>query len=248
MGRLRRYSDVATVGTVGHEFKHESCYKSTFGFVEPTATGIRMRRASSNRAAPESPSQLFDAGYYRRFYTDPRTRVTTPEEISRRAALLAAVMRHLELPVRRILDAGCGLGLMRTGLLHAFPEARYVGLEVSEHLCKQRGWVQGSIAKFKSRVPFDLVICNDVLQYLTEREAASALANLGRLCRGALYFHALTTEDWQRNADTRCSDGQVHFRNAQWHRSRLARNFRFVGFGIHVRRGLPVFQWQLERP
>jgi O-methyltransferase involved in polyketide biosynthesis len=123
-----------------------------------------------------------------------------------------------------------------------------VGLEVSEHLCRQLGWVQGSIAAFKPRAPFDLVICNDVLQYLPEREAAAALANLARLCRGALYFHALTTEDWQRNADTRCSDGAVYFRSAEWHRRRLARSFRFVGFGVHVRRGLPIFQWQLERP
>jgi len=207
-----------------------------------------MRRASSNRAAPKSTSQSFDAGYYRRFYVNPRTRVTTPEESSRRAALIAAVVRQLELPVNRILDAGCGLGLMRAGLLQAFPKADYVGLEVSEHLCKRLGWVRASIAKFKSRVPFDLVICNDVLQYLADREAAGALANLGRLCRGALYLHALTTEDWQRNADTRCSDGAVHFRSAQWHRQRLSRNFQFVGFGMHVRRGLPIFQWQLERP
>ncbi len=207
-----------------------------------------MRRASSKRAAPKSSSSSFDAGYYRRFYMNPSTRVTTPEESSRRAALIAAVVRQLELPVNRILDAGCGLGLMRAALLQAFPEAHYIGVEVSEHLCERLGWVQASIARFKSRVPFDLIICNDVLQYLGDREAASALANLGRLCRGALYFHALTTEDWQRNADTRCSDGDVYFRSAQWHRQRLARSFRFVGFGIHVRRGLPIFQWQLERP
>jgi predicted TPR repeat methyltransferase len=197
---------------------------------------------------PHKSTHSFDAGYYRRFYIDPRTRVTTPAERARRVALIAAILRQLEVPVRRILDAGCGLGLMRPALQRAFPKARYVGLEVSEHLCQQRGWIQGSIAEFTARSPFDLVICSDVLQYLPAREAAAALANLARLCRGALYFHALTTEDWQRNADTRCSDGNVYFRNAEWHRRRLARGFRFVGFGVHVRRGLPVFQWQLERP
>ena len=197
---------------------------------------------------PHKSTHSFDAGYYRRFYIDPRTRVTTPAESARRAALIAAILRQLEVPVRRILDAGCGLGLLRPALQRAFPKARYVGLEVSEHLCQQRGWIQGSIAEYTTRSPFDLVICSDVLQYLPEREAASALANLARLCRGALYFHALTTEDWQRNADTRCSDGNVYFRSADWHRRRLARGFRFVGFGVHVRRGLPVFQWQLERP
>lgn len=205
-----------------------------------------MRHTANNK--PKVTARSFDAGYYHRFYMNPRTRVATPAEIARRATLIAAVVRQLELPVTRILDAGCGLGLMRATLLEAFPQAQYVGLELSEHLCESFGWIQASIAQFKSRARFDLVICNDVLQYLDDREAARALANLGRLCRGALYFHALTTEDWQRNADTRCSDGDVYFRTAQWHRQRLARSFRFVGFGLHVRRGLPVFQWQLERP
>jgi predicted TPR repeat methyltransferase len=193
-------------------------------------------------------THLFDAGYYRRFYMDPRTRVTTPAQCARRAALIVAILRQLELPVRRILDAGCGLGLMRTALLEAFPKASYVGLEVSAHLCQEHGWIEGSIAEFSSRQRFDLVICSDVLQYLSARQAVAALSNLARLCRGALYFHALTTEDWRRNADTRCSDGNVYFRSAEWHKRRLARSFRFVGFGVHVRRGLPVFQWQLERP
>lgn len=207
-----------------------------------------MRQTHNRRVLSKQPSRTFDAKYYQRFYLNPRTRVITPADSARRAALIAAVLRQLELPVRRILDAGCGLGLMRDTLLQAFPGVHYVGLEVSEHLCKQLGWVQASLARFRSRVPFDLIICNDVLQYLADREAASALANLGRLCRGALYFHALTTEDWQRNADTRCSDGDVYFRSAQWHRQRLARSFRFVGFGMHVRRGLPIVQWELERP
>lgn len=196
---------------------------------------------------PPKSTNSFDAGYYRRFYMDPRTRVTTPAQCARRAALIAAIMRQLELPVRRILDAGCGLGLMRAPLLQAFPKARYVGLEVSAHVCRQLGWIEGSITEFRSSTPFDLVICSDVLQYLPERAAAAALANLARLCRGALYFHALTTEDWRRNADTRCSDGDVYFRSADWHRRRLARSFRFVGFGVHVRRGQPVFQWELEQ-
>jgi len=40
----------------------------------------------------------------------------------------------------------------------------------------------GSAATFDSPRSFDLVICYDVLQYLTAREAAAALRNLGRLC------------------------------------------------------------------
>jgi len=85
------------------------------------------------------------------------------------------------------------------------------------------------------------------MQYLSDREAVQALANLGRLSRGALYFHAPTLEDWRENADLSNSDADVNLRSADWYRSRLARNFHHAGFGIHVRRGVPWGQWELER-
>ncbi|MGI9245503.1 MAG: class I SAM-dependent methyltransferase [Steroidobacteraceae bacterium] len=105
------------------------------------------------------PARQFDAGFYRRFYLNPRTRVVTPAEMARRADFIAAFVRHGELPVRRILDVGCGLGLMRDQLIRHFPKARYVGLEVSEYLCEKHGWIQASIADFSADRPFDLVIC-----------------------------------------------------------------------------------------
>src|SRR3954469_12404460 len=90
----------------------------------------------------------FDAAFYRRFYLDPKTRVVTRTEMSRRADLIAAFVRHGELPVRSILDVGCGLGLMRAQLRRHFPKARYTGLEVSEYLCQKHGWVQASAATY----------------------------------------------------------------------------------------------------
>jgi SAM-dependent methyltransferase len=192
------------------------------------------------------PNQ-FTPQFYKRFYVSPRTRVTTKAEMQRRAAAVASMVKHLELNVARILDAGCGLGWMRAGLLEAFPRATYVGLEVSEHLCAEHGWAHGSLATYKPRGYFDLVICYDVLQYLSDAEAVQALNNLARICRGALYFHAPTVEDWKRNADRACSDGDIRLRPASWYRARLDRHFRHAGFGIHVRRGVPLYQWELER-
>lgn len=192
-------------------------------------------------------TRSFDARFYQRFYMDPRTRVTTREEMARRAGMIAALVKQLELPVKRILDAGCGLGWLRAPLLEAFPWATYVGLEVSEHLCQQHGWVQKSLAEYQPRGRFDLLICYDVMQYLSDREAARAMANLARLSRGALYFHAPTLEDWRENADRSASDGDVNLRSADWYRTRLTRHFEHAGFGIHVRHGVPWGQWELER-
>lgn len=189
----------------------------------------------------------FNADFYRRFYIDPRTRVTTREEMKLRANAIAALVRQLQIPVRRILDAGCGLGLMRRPLLRALPGASYMGIEVSEHLCRRLGWQQASLADFRPRGQFDLIICYDVLQYLQDGEARKAMANLARLCRGALYFHAPTSEDWRRNADRSCSDSDIHLRPASWYRGRLGRNFRHAGFGLYVRKGVSFVQWELEQ-
>jgi predicted TPR repeat methyltransferase len=180
----------------------------------------------------------FDATFYRRFYVDPRTRVTTAAEMKNRAEAIAAV----------ILDAGCGLGLMRKPLLRALRGATYLGVEVSEHLCARFGWKQGSLDRFTAPGQFDLIVCYDVLQYMRHREASAAIANLARLSRGAFYFHAPTLEDWQRNADRSCSDSDIHLRAASWYRSRLARYFRHVGLGVYVRRGVGFVQWELEQP
>lgn len=196
---------------------------------------------------PRSTPERFDAGFYRRFYLDPRTRVVTRAEMTRRADLVAAFVRHAEFPVRRILDVGCGLGLMRAALERHFPRASYAGLEVSAYLCHRYGWEQGSAATYASARPFDLVVCYDVLQYLAGREAGAALRNLGQLCRGVLHFGALTTEDWERYCDRASTDRDVQIRPGAWYRRRLAPAFVNAGSGMFVRRGAPIHLWELDQ-
>jgi len=192
-------------------------------------------------------SQRFDAAFYRRFYVDPKTRVVTRSEMTRRADLIAAFVRHGELPVRSILDVGCGLGLMRSPLRRHFPRSRYTGLEVSQYLCQKHGWVQSSAATYSPPQPFDLVICYDVMQYLGTREAAAAVRNLARLCRGVLHFGALTLEDWELYCDKRRTDRNVQIRPAGWYRKRLAVSFINAGTGMFVRRGAPIHLWELDQ-
>jgi SAM-dependent methyltransferase len=191
--------------------------------------------------------ERFGREFYRRHYVNPRTRVVTRAEMSRRAELVAAFVRHGELRVRWILDVGCGLGLMRQQLLQRFPRARYVGLEASGYLCERYGWEQGSAATFEAGRTFDLVVCYDVLQYLNSRQAAAAIRNLGRLCTGVLHFGVLTSEDWDLYCDQRNTDRNVHLRPGNWYRKRLAPLFINAGSGMFVRRGAPVHLWELDQ-
>ena len=187
----------------------------------------------------------FEREYYRRFYFDPRTAVATRAEMRARARLIAAATAYAGLPVRRILDAGCGIGLLGRELRRSLPRAHYTGLEVSEYLCRRYGWRRGRIEDFRAP-PFDLVICYDVLQYLEGRSAERALASLARLCRGMLYFSALTREDFERNCDRERTDADVRLRSARWYRARLRRHYREAGLGLWVRRGAPLTLWELE--
>ncbi len=190
--------------------------------------------------------RAFDYTYYQRYYYDPRTAVTTRPEMRARARLITAFTEHIGLPVRRVLDAGCGTGMLRAPLRRLLPKIEYVGLETSEYLCRRYGWQPGRLEDYQPAEPFDLVICYDVLQYLDARSAARALANFARICRGALYFSALTRRDWQWHCDRTRTDADVYLRPGRWYRLRLLRSFREVGAGFWLRRGVPLTIWELE--
>jgi SAM-dependent methyltransferase len=203
-----------------------------------------LHRRSHSRAKPSATH--FDRDYYRRYYFNARTAVISRAEMRARARLIAAYALHIGLPVRRILDAGCGTGAMRRTLLRGLPRSIYVGVETSEYLCKRYGWEHGLIESYATTVPFDLVVCYDVVQYLDEKRARAALANLARLCRGVLYFTVLTREDWLHNCDRKRTDPNVYLRTGEWYRARLRRGFREMGAGFWLRRSAPLTIWELE--
>jgi trans-aconitate methyltransferase len=190
----------------------------------------------------------FDSAYFRKYYFNAATRVTTSAEMRGRAQLIAAILRHANVPVRRILDAGCGIGLLRKPFADVLPRARYVGLEASDYLCARYGWIQGSVTDFAPRAPSDLVVCYDVLQYLDDRDAARAIANLTNLTKAAVYVSALTREDWRENCDRARTDRSVHLRPGDWYRRRLQKRFSYLGFGVWLRKNAMAILWDMERP
>ena len=189
----------------------------------------------------------FDAAYYERFYLDPCTRVAEPRDIEIQARFLCSYLDFIKIEVRWILDLGCGLGRLREPLLARFPRARYTGVEVSEYLCAEHGWVHDSVVTFRSRRRYDLVICQDVLQYLDEVDAEQAVGNLARHCRGALFFGALTREDWEENCDQVRTDRNGYLREGAWYRSRLAPSFVCAGGGVFVARRAGIVMFELDR-
>jgi 2-polyprenyl-3-methyl-5-hydroxy-6-metoxy-1,4-benzoquinol methylase len=190
--------------------------------------------------------QRFDKAYYDRFYRNPSTRAVTPAAARRHASFVYAYLAHLQIPVRRLIDVGCGVGTMLRALSRLYPSARCDGVEVSTYLCRRYGWRPGSVVDFDAPAPYDLVVCHDVLAYLDDRNCARAIDNLARVCRGAACIGVITADDADR-FDPKRTDLEQRLRPAAWYRRRLDRHFISVGGGIYLKRPVDVTVWALEQ-
>ncbi len=188
--------------------------------------------------------QWFDEAYYQRYYFDKKTSVVDPQHMQRLGSFVFSYLKYLRLPVARVLDVGCGIGLWRDLLAQHFPQASYQGVEVSDYLCGRYGWTRGSVVDFASDAPFDLVICQGVLPYLSPADLQRALHNLGRLCQGALYLEAVTREDYENDTiDETLTDPRLLRHRAQLYRRGLAAHFTQLGGGLWLstRAEVPMF-------
>ena len=197
------------------------------------------------KSASES---LFDAAYYERFYFDKKTSVVDKAHVDRLGAFVCSYLQFLRVPVRRVLDVGCGIGLWRDLIARHYPHAQYHGVEYSEYLCTRYGWERGSVVDYQASEPFDLVICQGVLPYLSAADLQRALHNLGRLSRGALYVEAVAREDYERETiDEDLTDPRLFRHRAQLYRRGLADSFTTLGGGLWLSRKAEVPLFELER-
>ncbi len=190
----------------------------------------------------------FDEEFFERFYNRPDTRSSSPEEFARLCRFVLSYLEYLEIPLNDVLDLGCGLGRWREALTAYDSAIRYTGVDVSPYLRRQYGWIESSVTDFCSRHKYDLVICQDVLPYLTRRSIRDALANIARLCRGAVYLQVLTEEDWDENhCDQDRTDESMNRIAAKWYRTTISRHFTNCGGGVFVPKNSEVVLWELER-
>ncbi len=191
--------------------------------------------------------QWFDEAYYQRYYFDKKTSVVDPQHMQRLGGFVFSYLKYLRLPMARVLDVGCGIGLWRELLAQHFPQALYQGVEVSDYLCGRYGWTRGSVVDFAREQPFALVICQGVLPYLSPADLQRALANLGRLTRGALYLEAVTREDYENDTiDETLTDPRLFRHRAQLYRRGLAAHFTQLGGGLWLSTQAQVPMFTLE--
>jgi 2-polyprenyl-3-methyl-5-hydroxy-6-metoxy-1,4-benzoquinol methylase len=191
-------------------------------------------------------ANAFDQAYFERFYFNRRTRIAEPAYFDRLAAFAGAYLKLLDIPVGRVLDVGCGAGLLHRGLRRAFKGVKIDACDVSEYVCARFGWQCVSIEELEVKRSYDLVVCHDVLQYLDDKAASRALTKLAALTHCALLFGVLTREDWESNCDQDLTDRNAHMRGTAWYRRRLGAHFHNVGGGLYIKRDANVVLYSLE--
>jgi hypothetical protein len=191
--------------------------------------------------------EVFDAGYYGRYYGSARTRVHGAKEIARLCTAVTAMLDWWRVPIDSVLDVGAGVGLWRDWFKKHRPAARYRSTEVSRYACAQYGHEQRDISRWRANEQFDLVVCQGVLPYLDDAACARAIDNIGAMTGGFLYLEAITKKDIREVCDGVKTDVKVHERTGAWYRTRLRAHYVEVGAGLWAKKDAPVLFYELER-
>lgn len=148
-------------------------------------------------------AKSYDSAYFNRWYRDPRTRVTSDRVLERKVHLaLSAAEYMLGRRVRTVLDIGCGEARWFVALRRVRPGLVYTGVESSEYAVETFGASRnirrgsfGTLRALKLRGPFDLIVCADVLQYVSKEDLGPGLRQIRRLLGGVAYIEAYARED-----------------------------------------------------
>lgn len=169
----------------------------------------------------------YDRAYFDQWYR--QRGIGGAQRLARKVALaVAAAEYHLQRPIRSVLDIGCGEGAWRAPLRRLRPQLRYLGFDSSVYAVERYGRRRnlcfarfGDFARLRPCPPVDLLVCSDVLHYLSTRELGRGLPGLADLCGGIAFLETFAGED--------AAEGDAHAfqaRPARFYR----RRFEAVGF------------------
>jgi SAM-dependent methyltransferase len=190
----------------------------------------------------------FDEAYYHRFYENPKTRIYGPKEHSHLAQYVFSFASLNEIELGSVLDIGAGVGLWKHWIEKNAKEVEYTGIEVSQTMCKKHDYQHRDIARWRDRRKYDLIICQGVLQYLSDPDVAPAVANIAAMAGGLVYFEVLTRGDLRDRVDKDVTDLDVFVRNGSYYRGLFGKHLVPLGGGLHWTRELPPPFWELDVP
>lgn len=148
-------------------------------------------------------TKRYDRAYFTRWYRNPRTRVVDPESLERKVHLAVSAAEYmLGRRIRRVLDVGCGEANWLRVLRRMRRDVEYTGVDPSDYIAESLGARLGvrqasfgALAGLRLRAGFDLIVCADALQYVSDTELQPGLREIARLLRGVAYIDVYTSSD-----------------------------------------------------
>lgn len=145
----------------------------------------------------------YDRTYFDKWYRKRRSQVTTRPELERKVHMVVATTEFvLGRRLRSVLDVGCGEGPWQPILQKLRPGSRYAGIDSSEYAVRRFGRRRnirlgsfGALDRAGLDDGYDLIVCCDVLHYLTAAELRSGLPAIAQHLDGVSYLEAYTRSD-----------------------------------------------------
>ncbi len=143
----------------------------------------------------------YDKQYFDRWYR--REGFGSKARLERKVHFAVSGCEYLlERPVRNVLDVGCGEAPWRAALRRLRPRIDYVGVDPSDYVVERFGRSRdihlgtfGKLDALDLPGPFDLVVCADVVLYVTDRDLRRGLHYIAEQLRGVAYIEIYTAND-----------------------------------------------------
>ena len=203
---------------------------------------------------PTDPSgpKRYDRAYFDAWYRAPEHAVGSRAALSRNVALAVAVTESiLQRTLRSVLDVGCGEGRWQPVLHRLRPRAAYLGIDPSEYAVERFGTRRNlRLGSFEALElhdfarPFDLVVCSDVLHYLTVEQFHRGLPALVDRTGGVALLEVFTSAD-----EIEGDEVEFHRRPPSWYRREFARvGLHPLGLQFHVPEEVAEVLDAMDRP
>lgn len=191
------------------------------------------------------PRNTFDEPFFKRFYS------STPVHSRRKIESLATAVHNMcawwDVGISSVIDVGAGLGYWRDWYTSNHPRVKVRSIDVSEHACATYHHELRDISTWQPNRGFDLVICQSVLQYLSNSKAEAAIENLAVATKRVMYLEVPTLSDLKYVVDRQSTDFDIYGRSGEWYRKRLIKHFVHAGAGLWIAKTSDIALYEFER-
>jgi SAM-dependent methyltransferase len=186
----------------------------------------------------KSSPKKYDRAYFDSWYRRSELAIGSRAALAKGVALaVAATESILARPLRSVLDVGCGEGRWQPALQAIRPRASYLGIDSSEYAIGRYGGRRNlrigsfeGLEEHRFDRPFDLIVCSDVLHYLTPAQIAKGLPELVDLTGGVALLEVFTEED-----EVEGDMVGYHARSSAWYRKTFRKaGLQSIGLQMYV--------------